>query len=79
MQGGLGGHNAEQRLRQLMGQDIDFVNISPIKEDLPEFLEADWFAIRPSTDVALMLAIAHVLVTEDPLRYRLHRSLYNRF
>jgi biotin/methionine sulfoxide reductase len=63
MSGGLGGHDAETRLRNLDG--IEFINISPIKEDLPEFLNSQWLPIVPCTDSALMLAIAYTLVKED--------------
>lgn len=65
MSGGLGGHDAETRLRALGDKNIEFINISPIKEDLPDFLQSQWWAIRPCSDAALMLALAHTLVTEE--------------
>ncbi len=65
MSGGIGGHDAESRLRDLTSKDIDFINISPIADDLPDFLDGDWWPVRPGTDSALMLAIAHTLVDED--------------
>ena len=65
MSGGLGGHDAETRLRALADRAVRFVNISPIREDLPAFLGGEWWPIRPGADAALMLALAHVLVTED--------------
>ncbi len=37
------------------------INISPQASDYPE---AEWWPIRPGTDVALMLGLAHVLLTE---------------
>ena len=64
MSGGMGGHNAESRLRALADRDIDFINISPIANDMPEFLNGDWWPIRPGADAACMLAIAHTLVKE---------------
>ena len=39
------------------------VSISPQKDDSPN--ETSWLPINPGTDVALMLAIAHVLETEE--------------
>jgi biotin/methionine sulfoxide reductase len=39
--------------------------LSPLKSDCPEFLDAQWIPIRPNTDTALMLAMAHMLVTEQ--------------
>jgi biotin/methionine sulfoxide reductase len=38
---------------------------SPLRTDLPDDVDATWHAIVPGTDTAVMLAIAHVLVTED--------------
>lgn len=65
MSGGLGGHDARTQLRALASRGIRFVNVSPIREDLPEFLAGEWWPIRPCSDAALMLALAHVLVTEE--------------
>ena len=63
MSGGLGGHDAESRLRDLSGRKIRFINISPIRDDLPGFLNHEWIPIRPCSDAALMLAVAHWLVS----------------
>jgi biotin/methionine sulfoxide reductase len=41
---------------------IEFVNISPSRQNLDERVRTDWIPIRPNTDVALMLALAHTLV-----------------
>lgn len=35
------------------------VNISPMRDDCPAFVNAEWIPIRPNTDVALMLALGH--------------------
>ncbi len=40
------------------------VNISPARSDLPGDVEAEWLAVRPNTDTALMLALAHTLASE---------------
>ena len=62
---GLGGHDAESRLHELAGSGMEFINISPIKEDLPSFLNNQWWPVKPCTDAALMLALAYTLVDED--------------
>ena len=36
-----------------------------IRDDAPDFLDAQWISPRPNTDVALMLGLAHTLVAED--------------
>ncbi|MBM3524660.1 MAG: Asp-tRNA(Asn)/Glu-tRNA(Gln) amidotransferase GatCAB subunit C, partial [Alphaproteobacteria bacterium] len=43
---------------------VEFVSISPIRGDAPPELGAEWLALRPNTDTALMLALAHTLLIE---------------
>ena len=40
----------------------DFVTIGPLRSDLPDEAEAEWFANIPGSDTALMLALVHTLV-----------------
>ena len=63
--GGGGTHSMEMWLRRAKEAGIDFVSISPLKSDAPDFLGAQWVPIRPNTDTALMLAMAHTLLTEE--------------
>jgi biotin/methionine sulfoxide reductase len=35
-----------------------------MRDDLPEFVEAEWLPVAPGTDVAVMLGLAHALVDE---------------
>jgi biotin/methionine sulfoxide reductase len=73
--GGTGEHIARARLRAARRQGAEFHLISPLRDDLPAEVEAVWHPIRPRTDVALMLGIAHTLVTEG-----LHdRAFLDRF
>jgi biotin/methionine sulfoxide reductase len=62
--GGAGEHGTEKWLRQAAAAGTKFVVISPVRDDAPEFLKARWIPIRPNTDTALMLALAHTLVSE---------------
>lgn len=62
--GGVGSHDLETWLRRARAAGIAFVNVSPLKGDAPEFLDAEWIPIRPNTDVALMLGMAHTLLAE---------------
>ena len=64
-QGGTGAHVQKAGLLTAHQAGVDFVNISPLRSDVLDQVEADWLAIRPSTDAALMLALAHVLLSED--------------
>jgi biotin/methionine sulfoxide reductase len=44
---------------------VHFINISPSNRDLPDYAQAEWHTIRPGSDTAMMMAIAHTLVTEN--------------
>ena len=63
--GGVGKHVTEKGLRKCLNNGINFVNISPVKSDAPEFLKAEQFKIRPNTDTALMLSLAFIMIKED--------------
>lgn len=63
--GGTGAHVLEMWLRRAKEAGIRFVVVSPLKSDAPDFLDADWIPIRPNTDTALMLGMAHTLVAES--------------
>ena len=62
--GGIGRHDARGWLERCRESGVDFVNIGPNRGDADTALEAEWIAPRPNTDTALMLGIAHTLVTE---------------
>lgn len=63
--GGVGKHIARDALKAVRDRGADIVNVSPIRNDAADFLDADWLAARPGTDVAIMLGIAHTLISED--------------
>jgi len=63
--GGACTHTMEMWLRRTKEAGIEFVSVSPLKSDAPDFLGAQWIPIRPNTDTALMLAMAHTLIKED--------------
>ena len=44
---------------------VRFVNLSPLREDAIDVLDAKWLSLRPNTDVALMLGLAHTLLDES--------------
>ena len=62
--GGAGAHVMEMWLRRAKEAGIDFVVVSPNRGDVPDFLAAQWVPIRPNTDTAMMLAMAHTLLAE---------------
>ena len=63
--GGTGAHVLELWLRRAREAGIRFVVVSPLQSDAPAFLDAQWIPIRPNTDTALMLAMAHTLLAEQ--------------
>ncbi|KAA8996079.1 molybdopterin-dependent oxidoreductase [Affinibrenneria salicis] len=57
--GGAGHHTLKPALEQLVAKGIPIINISPMRDDCPAFVNAEWIPIRPNTDVALMLALGY--------------------
>lgn len=62
--GGPGRHIVRPSLEAAHGRGARFVLASPLQDDLLARLDADWLPIRPNTDTALMLGLAHTLATE---------------
>jgi biotin/methionine sulfoxide reductase len=60
--GGQGRHMVSSRLETCRDRGVRFVNLSPLGEDLIEAVEAEWIPMRPSTDTAALLALAHSLL-----------------
>jgi len=62
--GGIGRHEAGNWLTHVRESGVAFVNISPLRDDVAESLGAEWLPLRPNTDVALMLGLAHTVIAE---------------
>ena len=62
--GGIGRHVTRDWLQRCRDNGVEFVNVSPLKEDAADFLDAQWLAARPNTDTALLLGLAHTLFEE---------------
>ncbi len=60
--GGGGEHGLPGWLARCKASGVRFINISPNRSDCPEWLGAQWIPIRPGSDTALMLALAHELI-----------------
>lgn len=63
-QGGVGAHVQRAGVTAAAEAGVKFVNISPLRHDMDTVADAQWIAPRPSTDAALMLGLAHVLLEE---------------
>ena len=62
--GGMGVHRGNDWMRRIADAGIEVVCISPLRSDISEALSAEWLPIRPNTDTAMLLGIAHTLYTE---------------
>ncbi len=60
--GGMGRHVAREGQRRCRERGVEFVSVSALRDDAAGFLDAQWLAPRPNTDVALILALAHTVV-----------------
>ncbi len=63
--GGVGSHRAPAQMRQAIDAGVEFVNFSPVQNDLSADAQAEWHAIRPNTDTAVILALCYTLMAED--------------
>ncbi len=62
--GGLGAHRQREGMQAARAAGVSFVNVSPLRSDMMDELDAQWLACRPNSDVAIMLGLAHTLVSE---------------
>lgn len=62
--GGATEHAVPTGLRRMAAAGVRFINISPVRDDIDTGGEVEWIPIRPGTDTALLLAMAHTLWTE---------------
>ena len=60
--GGIGRHSLETYLRQMAERGIRIILVSPLRDDIPDWVDAEWWPIRPNTDSALMLGLAGEIV-----------------
>jgi biotin/methionine sulfoxide reductase len=63
--GGVGKHESAAWQRRCHAAGVRFINVSPLREDVHSDLEPEWIPIRPTTDTALMLALACEIVRAD--------------
>ena len=63
--GGVGKHVTKQGMIKCIENGVEFINISPLQDDAPSFLNAKQVPIRPNTDTALMLALANILIKNN--------------
>ena len=65
--GGLSDHDVQDSYAAMAAAGIEFVSIGPLKDDAPAVLRPQHIPIRPGTDTAVMLGLAHTLLVEHLL------------
>ena len=63
--GGSGRHCVKEALQRCRERGVRFVNLSPLRDDAANFLDTQWLALRPNTDTAVMLGLAHTIIEMD--------------
>lgn len=63
--GGLGRHEALGSVKRASDRGVRFVTVSPVREDGPDGALSEWMPLRPGSDVAVMLGLGYVLISEN--------------
>ncbi|QOZ52551.1 molybdopterin-dependent oxidoreductase [Bradyrhizobium sp. CCBAU 53338] len=67
--GGISRHETEKWISSAKARGCRFISVGPVYDDPPS-AGAEWIAARPGSDAAMMLALAHVLDTEQLADHR---------
>ncbi len=79
---GAGDHRVRAGLARMAERGAEFVNISPVRDNLETGGPVEWIPIRPNTDTALMLGLAHAIADDPSFDRRFldsHCGVYERF
>lgn len=60
--GGIGRHQLGGHLRTLKERGARIVLVSPRRDDMPDWVDVDWWPIAPNTDTALLIGLAGEVV-----------------
>ena len=61
---GVGKHDLAEWQAEARAGGVQFVHISPLRDDAAEDLGSEWLPLRPNTDCAVMLGLIHTLIAE---------------
>ncbi len=62
--GGRAAQTAGAAMRAASDAGVEFVSVSPLRDDTDAGVKSAWVSLRPGTDTAVMLALMHVLFRE---------------
>ncbi|MCY4051987.1 MAG: molybdopterin-dependent oxidoreductase [Gammaproteobacteria bacterium] len=68
--GGVGRHTQKENVRRALESGLEVINVSPIRADSGCDSRIQWLAVRPNTDTALLLGIAHTLFIEKRVNHK---------
>ncbi len=60
--GGIARHCLEDNLARIKAKGVRIILVSPRRDDIPDWVGAEWWPIAPGTDSALLLALAGEIV-----------------
>ncbi|MDP5217283.1 molybdopterin-dependent oxidoreductase [Ruegeria sp. 2205SS24-7] len=63
--GGVAKHRMVDNLKACAEAGVRFVNLSPLKTDAADEIAAEWLPPKPGTDTAVMMGLAHTLLSES--------------
>lgn len=63
--GGVARHLLEERLQRIKAKGVRVILVSPRRDDLPSWMDCEWWPIKPQTDAALALGLAGEIVAAD--------------
>ena len=63
--GGVSRHQFGDDLKACADNGVKFISVTPYRSDAMEELGAEWLAINPGSDIALMMGLAHTLLEEN--------------
>ncbi len=63
--GGMAKHRLKHELIACRKAGVEFINISPLRTDAIDELDASWIPVIPGSDTAVMMALAHTIITEN--------------
>ena len=58
--------NPSWMFKQMKDKGVKFVGVDCFYNDSYEVLDANWIQVYPGTDTALLMGIAHTMLTDDP-------------
>lgn len=62
--GGISKHRFAGNMSACAAAGVRFINLSPLRSDLSEVVKAEWLPPKPGTDTAVMMGLAHTLLSE---------------